>query len=250
MPGGITTGRRRRTSNCSPGPATPRAMRSMGSRGGGSAVAHGAGRRKTGRRGQDTSDASALVQDGQPAYARDFVRATRHELRSEAGVGERVAADCGLRRTARTAQDVPISIGHGQVTTQPSLSAMMISGLDLSRDAHVLEIGTGLGFQTALLAQPAADVVTTEMWPDIALQARRNRARQDVRNVELRVGDGSGGVPDVRRGHRVRRVPGGSCADGRATASRRPPRTAHRARRPGAGRVLPYAPPAVVVVPQ
>ncbi|MFC8245888.1 protein-L-isoaspartate(D-aspartate) O-methyltransferase [Streptomyces chartreusis] len=92
--------------------------------------------------------------------------------------------------------DVPIPIGHAQVTTQPSLSAMMIEGLELDGDEHVLEIGTGLGFQTALLARLAADVVTIEMWPDIARQAQRNLARQGIRNVDLRVGDGSGGVPD------------------------------------------------------
>ncbi|MEU6216510.1 protein-L-isoaspartate(D-aspartate) O-methyltransferase [Streptomyces sp. NPDC047022] len=97
---------------------------------------------------------------------------------------------------AHAYHDVPIPIGHGQVTTQPSLSAMMIEGLDLSGDEHVLEIGTGLGFQTALLARLAAGVVTIERWPDIAHQARSNLARQGIRNVELRVGDGSGGVPD------------------------------------------------------
>lgn len=92
--------------------------------------------------------------------------------------------------------DVPVPIGHAQVTTQPSLSAMMIEGLELDGDEHVLEIGTGLGFQTALLARLAADVVTIEMWPDIARQALRNLARQGIRDVDLRVGDGSGGVPD------------------------------------------------------
>ncbi|MET8012043.1 protein-L-isoaspartate(D-aspartate) O-methyltransferase [Streptomyces sp. NPDC005271] len=96
----------------------------------------------------------------------------------------------------RAYHDVPIPIGHGQVTTQPSLSAIMLEGLDLSGDEHVLEVGTGLGFQTALLARLAADVVTIEMWPDIAHQARRNLARQGIRNIELRIGDGSGGVPD------------------------------------------------------
>lgn len=92
--------------------------------------------------------------------------------------------------------DVPIAIGQGQVTTQPSLSAMMIEGLELDGSEHVLEVGTGLGFQTALLAQLAADVVSIEMRPDIAREARVNLARQGVRNVQLRVGDGSGGVPD------------------------------------------------------
>lgn len=97
---------------------------------------------------------------------------------------------------AHAYHDVPLPIGHGQVTTQPSLSAMMIESLDLSGDEHVLEVGTGLGFQTALLARLAADVVTVEMWPDLARQARRNLAGQGVRNVELRIGDGSGGVQD------------------------------------------------------
>lgn len=106
------------------------------------------------------------------------------------------AAFLPVGHQAHAYHDVPIPIGHGQVTTQPSLSAMMIEGLDLSGNEHVLEIGTGLGFQTALLARLAADVVTIEMWPDIAHQARRNLARQGIRNVELRVGDGSGGVPD------------------------------------------------------
>lgn len=92
--------------------------------------------------------------------------------------------------------DEPIPIGHRQVTTQPSLSARMIEGLGLAGDEHVLEIGTGLGFQTGLLARLAADVVSIERWPDLMEQARRNLARQGVDNVELLVGDGSRGLPD------------------------------------------------------
>lgn len=92
--------------------------------------------------------------------------------------------------------DVPVAIGQGQVTTQPSLSAMMIESLGLDGHELVLEVGTGLGFQTALLARLAADVVSIELRPDLARQARGNLARDGVRNVDLRVGDGSGGVPD------------------------------------------------------
>ncbi|MFJ8196853.1 protein-L-isoaspartate(D-aspartate) O-methyltransferase [Streptomyces sp. NPDC096152] len=131
----------------------------------------------------------------------DLVRAVR-----AAGIGDERLLEA-VRATPRAAfvpadqqtrayRDVPLPIGHGQVTTQPSLSATMIEGLELGGDEHVLEIGTGLGFQTALLARLAADVVTVEMYPDIADQARRNLDRQGVREVELRVGDGSGGVPD------------------------------------------------------
>ncbi|MFD0737605.1 protein-L-isoaspartate O-methyltransferase family protein [Planotetraspora mira] len=92
--------------------------------------------------------------------------------------------------------DIPIPIPHGQVTTQPSLSARMIEGLGLAGDEHVLEVGTGLGFQTALLARLAADVVSIDMWPDIVQWARSNLAGHDIDNVELLVGDGSCGVPD------------------------------------------------------
>jgi protein-L-isoaspartate(D-aspartate) O-methyltransferase len=92
--------------------------------------------------------------------------------------------------------DRPLPIGHGQVTTQPSLTGRMIEGLGLCGTEHVLEIGTGLGFQTALLARLSTDVVTVEMWPDLSRQARRNLARLGVRNVELRLGDGSCGLPD------------------------------------------------------
>ncbi|MFF3516394.1 protein-L-isoaspartate O-methyltransferase [Streptomyces sp. NPDC002573] len=98
--------------------------------------------------------------------------------------------------TAAAYRDVPVAIGQGQVTTQPSLSALMIEGLALDGSEHVLEIGTGLGFQTALLARLAADVVSIEVRPDLARQARAHLARQGVRNVDLRVGDGTCGVPD------------------------------------------------------
>jgi protein-L-isoaspartate(D-aspartate) O-methyltransferase len=93
-------------------------------------------------------------------------------------------------------RDEPIPIGHEQVTTQPSLSARMIEGLRLAGGDHVLEIGTGLGFQTALLARLAASVVSIERWPDLAGQARRNLARQGIGNVQVLTGDGSCGLPD------------------------------------------------------
>lgn len=93
-------------------------------------------------------------------------------------------------------EDAPIPIDHGQVTTQPSLSARMLEGLELSGDEHVLEVGTGVGYQTALLARLARDVVSVEWWPDLVEEARCNLARHGIRTVELHTGDGSCGVPD------------------------------------------------------
>jgi protein-L-isoaspartate(D-aspartate) O-methyltransferase len=92
--------------------------------------------------------------------------------------------------------DEPIPIPHGQVTTQPSLSARMVAALGLTRTERVLEVGTGYGYQTALLAQLAATVISIERWPDIAAETRRNLAAAGVHNVEVRVGDGTEGAPD------------------------------------------------------
>lgn len=92
--------------------------------------------------------------------------------------------------------DTPIPITHTQVTTQPSLSARMIDGLGLAGTEHVLEVGTGFGFQTALLARVAADIVTVDRWPDMVEQARRHLTRHGIGNVRFVAGDGSVGVPD------------------------------------------------------
>ena len=92
--------------------------------------------------------------------------------------------------------DAPIPISHDQVTTQPSLVAQMIDALRLTGIEHVLEIGTGYGFQTALLGRMAAHVVSIERWDDMIEQARHNLARHAFANVQLLVGDGSEGAPD------------------------------------------------------
>jgi len=100
--------------------------------------------------------------------------------------------------TARTLayEDRPIAIPHDQVTTQPSLSAMMIEALDLTSSSRVLEVGTGLGFQTALLTHLARKVVTIEAWEDLVEQAGSNLEAQGIINVDIRVGDCTRGVPD------------------------------------------------------
>jgi protein-L-isoaspartate(D-aspartate) O-methyltransferase len=91
--------------------------------------------------------------------------------------------------------DVPVPIPHSQVTTQPSLSARMIQALRLAGGEHVLEVGTGYGYQTALLGRLAAFVTSIERWADLADQARRNLAAQGIKNVHVVDGDGTEGVP-------------------------------------------------------
>jgi protein-L-isoaspartate(D-aspartate) O-methyltransferase len=92
--------------------------------------------------------------------------------------------------------DLPLPIPHGQVTTQPSLSAKMIEALGVSRSERVLEVGTGYGFQTALLAHLSGFVWSVERWPDVAETARENLARRSVTNVEVVAGDGTEGLPE------------------------------------------------------
>jgi protein-L-isoaspartate(D-aspartate) O-methyltransferase len=92
--------------------------------------------------------------------------------------------------------DRPLPIPHGQVTTQPSLVARMLEALELDGSERVLEVGTGYGFQTALLARLAREVVSIEHFEDLAETARRNLERHSAANVEVLVGDGSAGVPE------------------------------------------------------
>jgi protein-L-isoaspartate(D-aspartate) O-methyltransferase len=92
--------------------------------------------------------------------------------------------------------DTPIRIPHGQVTTQPSLIATMVAALELRGSERVLEVGTGLGFQTAILALLAHQVVSIERFADLAAQARANLAAAGVGRVTVVVGDGTLGVPE------------------------------------------------------
>jgi protein-L-isoaspartate(D-aspartate) O-methyltransferase len=94
----------------------------------------------------------------------------------------------------RAYTDAPLPIAHGQVTTQPSLVATMVEALALTGSERVLEIGTGYGWQTALLASLAGFVWSVERWPDLAEAARANLERYGANNVEVVVGDGSRGL--------------------------------------------------------
>ena len=90
--------------------------------------------------------------------------------------------------------DAPIPIPHAQVTTQPSLVARMIEALALDGDERVLEVGTGYGWQTALLAELAAEVFSVERFGDLADTAEVNLAGYG--NVQVIIGDGSAGLPE------------------------------------------------------
>jgi protein-L-isoaspartate(D-aspartate) O-methyltransferase len=98
--------------------------------------------------------------------------------------------------TAAAYIDEPVRISHGQVTSQPSLIAKMVEALGLSGDEKVLEVGTGYGYQTALLACLAREVWSVELWQDMVEAAGSSLAAVGIANAHLRVGDGTCGLPD------------------------------------------------------
>jgi protein-L-isoaspartate(D-aspartate) O-methyltransferase len=91
--------------------------------------------------------------------------------------------------------DAPLPIPHGQVTTQPSLVGRMLEALAPRESDVVLELGTGYGFQTALLTRLARFVWSVERFDDVAETAQRNLRAIGAVNAEVVVGDGSAGLP-------------------------------------------------------
>ena len=99
-----------------------------------------------------------------------------------------------LRGTA--CGDHPLPIGFGQTISQPYIVAYMTEALKLEPTHRVLEIGTGSGYQTALLAELAAQVYSIEVVEALAARARQTLDEMGYRNLHIRVGDGYAGWPD------------------------------------------------------
>ena len=91
--------------------------------------------------------------------------------------------------------DGPLPIGMGQTISQPYIVALMTQELRVDRKCEVLEIGTGSGFQTAVLSKLAKKVYTIERFSELAESAQAVLGRLDVSNVEFHIGDGSCGWP-------------------------------------------------------
>jgi protein-L-isoaspartate(D-aspartate) O-methyltransferase len=92
--------------------------------------------------------------------------------------------------------DHPLSIGHGQTISQPYIVAYMTEALQLSPVHRVLEVGTGCGYQTAVLAELAAEVFSVELLPALADRARDTLTALGYTNVHIRAGDGYEGWPE------------------------------------------------------
>ncbi len=87
-------------------------------------------------------------------------------------------------------EDHPLSIGHGQTISQPYIVGYMTEALRLEPSHRVLEIGTGCGYQTAVLAELAREVFSVELLPDLADRARDTLTGLGYTNIHIHTGDG------------------------------------------------------------
>ncbi|XXF81040.1 protein-L-isoaspartate(D-aspartate) O-methyltransferase [Myxococcaceae bacterium GXIMD 01537] len=94
-------------------------------------------------------------------------------------------------------QDTPLPIGYGQTISQPYVVAFMTEALHLRGHERVLEIGTGSGYQSAVLARVCREVYTVEIVPQLACSARRRLHRLGFQNIFFRLGDGARGWPEA-----------------------------------------------------
>jgi protein-L-isoaspartate(D-aspartate) O-methyltransferase len=124
--------------------------------------------------GRDIRDPRVLAAMGQ---------VPRHEFVPEAWRAEAYA-------------DRPLPIGHDQTISQPYIVAFMTEQLALKRTDRVLEIGTGSGYQAAILAELVAEVYSIEIVEPLATQARQTLERLGYRNVQVKAGDGYQGWPE------------------------------------------------------
>jgi protein-L-isoaspartate(D-aspartate) O-methyltransferase len=93
-------------------------------------------------------------------------------------------------------QNTPLPIGFDKTISQPLMVAVMTDLLELKPDDVVLEIGTGLGYQTAVLAELAGRVYSVEIIDELAQRAVQRLKRQGYTNIEVRVGNGYSGWPE------------------------------------------------------
>lgn len=110
------------------------------------------------------------------------------KVRREAFVPEAVVSQAYV--------NAPLPIGCGQTISQPYIVALMTDLLDLRREDHVLEVGTGSGYQAAVLAELADTVCSIEIIPELATRAAMVLAAEGYGRLALRTGDGALGWPE------------------------------------------------------
>jgi protein-L-isoaspartate(D-aspartate) O-methyltransferase len=102
----------------------------------------------------------------------------------------------GARDRRKAYRDMPLRIGHGQTISQPYMVALICEVAEVRTGDRVLDIGTGSGYQAAVLAELGAEVFTVERIPELAERARARLAAAGYGDVDVHVGDGSLGLPE------------------------------------------------------
>ncbi|MCK8518766.1 protein-L-isoaspartate(D-aspartate) O-methyltransferase [Methanoculleus sp. 7T] len=137
-------------------------------------------------------------------YRKEREEMVEFQIRARGVRDERVLA--AMRKIARhlfvpkgyerfAYEDRPLPIGEGQTISQPYIVAVMTEQLELKPQDRVLEVGTGSGYQAALLAELAGTVVSIERLASLADRAQQNLAQAGVTGVKVVVGDGTEGYP-------------------------------------------------------
>lgn len=101
----------------------------------------------------------------------------------------------GEEQQVNAYNDSPLPIGSGQTISQPYIVAFMLQAMRLSGSERVLEVGTGSGYQAALLGELAAEIHSIERDQGLAAEAEERLGKLHYRNVQIHVGDGSAGLP-------------------------------------------------------
>jgi protein-L-isoaspartate(D-aspartate) O-methyltransferase len=135
----------------------------------------------------DAEVRETAVYTGRSALAPAVMDAMRRVARHDFVNGEDRAAAYG---------NYPLSIGHGQTISQPYIVALMTDLLDLEPSSRVLEVGTGSGYQAAILGELAGQVYSMEIIPALAESARSRLAGMGYDNVTVRWGNGRAGWPE------------------------------------------------------
>ena len=149
--------------------------------------------------------ATAAILTGQDPFAARRMQMVRDQLASR-GIKDRLVLKA-MRETPREEfipldaqalayEDRPVPIGYGQTISQPYIVGFMSEILDVSKNHRVLEIGTGSGYQAAILSSLAKEVYSIEIVPQLARSAAQTLNRLGYTNVVLREGDGYKGWPE------------------------------------------------------
>ncbi len=139
-----------------------------------------------------TEARAKMVREQLAAPGRDITNARVLEVMGRVPRHEFVPA----REQSDAYRDHPLPIGYGQTISQPYIVAFMTQALDPQPTDRVLEIGTGSGYQAAVLAELVAEVYSIEIVKPLAEQARDTLERLGYRNVHVRAGDGYQGWPE------------------------------------------------------